>query len=68
MLTVQQAAYLIGVSPARVRQWCNDGRLEFVRGVYGREIDPESCQRLIEARAEQAAERARQADDGRRDG
>lgn len=48
--TVKQAARLLDVDPARVRQWLKDGRLEAVEGSAPLRVDKGSVLRLREHR------------------
>lgn len=45
-VTVLQAAHMLGLSPQRVRQLANAGRLAYERTALGRLIDPASVEAL----------------------
>jgi hypothetical protein len=49
--TVKQAARVLGVDPARVRQWLKDGRLTVVEGSVPLRVDKASMLRLRDERA-----------------
>jgi excisionase family DNA binding protein len=50
-MTTGMAAHKLGLSPQRVRQLVEEGKLTAQRTVLGRLIDPESVTALIEERA-----------------
>jgi excisionase family DNA binding protein len=49
-LSMSQAARLLGLSTARVRQLISDGQLRAERTVLGRLVDPASLNELMEQR------------------
>ena len=56
-VAVAQAARLLSVTPQRVRQLMEAGRLEYRMGVYGREVNGASLERLIQERSEHDTDR-----------
>jgi hypothetical protein len=55
-VSVAQAAQMLGVTPARIRQMTNDGQLAHKRTVLGRMIDTDDVERLYLERSQKAEE------------